>query len=408
MTGESRGKITGLIKEEGEMSQSVFLSLERIKMHRNDTLVILVFSMILLSRLPKAQAYEIKGTEITPLAGIEETYDDNIAFTKAGKEDDFFTTLSAGITADYKDKLKSWGINANVHRQIFAQKRSFNNTSEDVTVIFSEELTKYQRVNLKNAFTHTYEPASFQESFGRTSGRYSYYMNQFHLEYARELSKQRTFSAAYSNEINEFRRAGQDDSFENSLSAQLDMDLNSTSDVLLLYKFSARDFNSGGNAFQNTLAAGFKQYLTKQLSYNAQAGIDFISSYSDKNYIRPLFSFALTDEIDDKTSVGLEFLKETSKNPYIADIFDSRKAGLSLTRQLSEKSSFTISGFYGQGKYPESAISDRLAGAEASYTYELSKRTELNLSYLYSKIGSTDESREYKKNGLSLGLRAEF
>lgn len=370
--------------------------------------IYLACNLFFLPIASSAYAYEIKGIDIELLAQAEETYDDNITFTKAHNADDFITTLSAGLTANYKGKLKSWEFIANAHRQIFAEEHNFDNTSEDITLAFAEELSKHQKINLKDVFTHTYEPVSFIETFGRTSGRYSYYMNEFGLEYVRELRKQLLFTARYANEINEFRRAGPSDSFQNKAAVQIDLSLNSAAGLLFLYEYSVREFNASTSASENTLAAGIKHYITKQLSLDLKAGVDFINSYTDKDYIKPLVSFSLTDEIDDKTSAKIEFLKESSKNPYIVDVFNSWRIEPSLTRQLWEKASFSILSFYGEGKYPESGINDRLAGAEVVYAYELTKRMKLNLSYSYSKIDSTDENREYKKNRVSLGLKMEL
>jgi hypothetical protein len=99
----------------------------------------------------------------------------------------------------------------------------------------------------------------------------------------------------------------------------VDYALNSASVLLVLYGFSIREFDSASNASSSRLACGIKQNITKQFYFDARAGIDFIDSYADKKYAKPLLLllFSLVDEISQKNTLRFEFSREYDKSPYI-------------------------------------------------------------------------------------------
>lgn len=368
----------------------------------------MVFFVVILGLPIKASAYEISGVDIKPRGSISEAYDDNITFVKDNAEEDFITNIGLGLDGKYEDKSKTLEFTGNINRQIFAENHKFDNTSEDFSLDFKKELSRYDRLNLIDAFTHAYEPVSLAEAFGRTTGRYSYYTNRFSLEYAKDITEPLTVSIRYGNDLDIFLREDLSDSYLNRAGVKADYSLSSATIFSFLYDYSNREFDPGNNATKNALSAGIRQYITKQLYLDTRAGIDFINSYNNADYTKPMIFASLTDEIDENTTAFLSFTKEYSTNPYTEDIFNNWQVSTYLTRELLKNLGCSISAFYGKGKYTSLNIREELMGGEVSLTYNLKKNLRLDLTYSYSKTNSTDDTREYAKNKISSRLTVGF
>ena len=341
-------------------------------------------------------------------ASISEAYDDNITFVHEGEKEGFITNLSLGFDVEYEGKTRSFELITNINQQIFTNYDDFNNTSQDLSLNFQQEFSKFSRISIRNVFSHTYEPRSFEDAFGRTRGRYSYYRNRLNLAYIRDVTKQLSITARYINEIDEISRQDLSDSYLNTAGIGATYFLNSVTSFLFSYDFSHRDFDPGSDATINTIAAGMRYYLTKQLYFDIKAGIDLIHSYSDRDYSKPLIQASLTNDIDENSLVNISFTKRYYTNAYTEDLFDYWQTSVTFRRQLFRRLGCVFSGFYGEGEYIATNITDKLQGASIGFTYDLSRKLKANLSYSYSKVDSTIETREYTKNTVLLGLTMEF
>lgn len=121
-----------------------------------------------------------------------------------------------------------------------------------------------------------------------------------------------------------------------------------------------------------------------------------------------MFLASLTDEINENTRARLSFIKEYSLNPYSEDVFDNWEVSASLDTAITKRLLSRVSVFYGDGKYIAADITDSLGGAKAGLSYELKKNMKLDVDYSYTKVISSDDSREFDKNSASCGLRMDF
>lgn len=368
-----------------------------------------LFYFIAVFSLPAScLAYKIGEVEVKPSFLIRETYSDNITYAASKTKSDFITTLGMGLSAKYEEKNRSANLAAHLNRDFFERHNNFDNTYEDLSLNLGQEFSKYSRVSLNDTFSHSEEPRSFEDEFGRAAGRYSTYRNRLSIDYNRELTRQISLLARYGLETTQYTRKDLSDSFLNSIGLESDYALSSMTVMFLSYDFARRDFDPGADASTRTAASGIRQYLNSQLFLDTKVGVNFVKAYNNQRYQKPLFSAALTNDIDENTSTKVSFKKEYYANAYSSDIFNYWELSSALTRRLSERLSGAISCFYGQGKYVTFGIKDKLGGLNMGISYDLSKNVLANLDYAYSETESNTEGREYQKNTVSAGLRVGF
>jgi len=376
--------------------------------HISKNLFIFFLAALLIVSAGKAYSFDYKGIDLKLRASVSEIYDDNITFVHENEKEDFITNLSFGLGVKYEGKTRSLELTANIFQQFFADYDNFNNTSEDLTLNFQQEFSRYDRISLRDVFTHTYEPRSFEEAFGITRGRYSYYRNRFNLAYTKDISRQFSISARYASEIDEVSREDLSDSSLNRVGLDATYFPTSATILMFSYDFSRRDFDPGGNATIHTIAPGLRHYFTRQLYFDGKAGIDFINSYNDKNYAKPLIQASVINDIDENSRVSISFTRRYYTNAYTQDLFDYWQTSGTFTRRLFKRLGCSLSGFYGEGEYITTNIADKLRGVSVGFTYDLSKKLKGNLRYTYSDVDSTIDTREYTKNKIFLGLAMEF
>jgi len=95
-----------------------------------------------------AWAFRLGKIEIKPHASVYETYDDNVTYVKENKISDYITKPSVGATMIYEGKTTSLMVDGNYYHEFYAELNS--------------ELSKYDRISLRDSFSKTYEPRSFE------------------------------------------------------------------------------------------------------------------------------------------------------------------------------------------------------------------------------------------------------
>ena len=141
-----------------------------------------------------------EGLTIRPRGELRQAYDDNITLANDNEKDDFVTTLLAGLDVGYEGKTQTLTLSGDIKQQLYAREAGFNNLSEALRLNFNQEFSRYDRLRVTDSFTHADEPTSFEDDFGRTAGRYSYYRNTFNTEYTRDISRQISVQGHYGNE----------------------------------------------------------------------------------------------------------------------------------------------------------------------------------------------------------------
>jgi hypothetical protein len=355
-----------------------------------------------------AYAFKAGDADVEVTGSVSETYDDNITYIKDDPKDDFITRASVGLKTKLEGRMRSLELSGHVTQQFFKEYDSFNNTSEDFSVNFLNDFSKYTHLSLTDTFTHADEPRSFEDEFGRTAGRYSYLKNKFNMALSREVKKQLTLTGRYGNEAVTYSRDDLSDSYLNSFGLGCDYAFSSQTIGSLFYDFSQRTFDPGKSANTNTLSAAIRQYLTKQLYLDGRTGIEFIDAYNGRNYAKPLLFAAITDEFTETTRGSIAFTKQYYTNSSTQDLFNYWQVSSNITRQLLPRLALNFSGFVGEGEYTSLGITDKLKGVSAGFTYDIMKNMRGNLSYSYSTTSSNQVGREYTKNAVTVGMQVAF
>lgn len=356
-----------------------------------------------------------KGFDIK-LKGISigETYDDNILFTKKDTKEDFITNAGFEASVKYEGNNTSLEIIGNLYSETFAKNDSLSNVSEGVTLNFKTDFSEYERINLKNTFSHTYVPLwfegvqFFEEQFGRTEGRFSYYKNRFNIDYSRDITEHVAINARYRNDVDIFSEDTLSDSLLNGFGLGTDYLLNPDTTLFFTYDYSNRRFEDEEDAEIHILAAGIRRQITTKLYLDTGAGLDFIDAFDDIDLIRPVVQASIAYEINEYTRARLAFTKKYDSSPFSKDIFNFWRTSALFTRKISERLATSVSLFYGSGEYISSDFEQRLLGFTPSFVYDINKNLKGNFTYTYSFSDSDIETAEYTKNTIFLGLTAEF
>jgi len=362
----------------------------------------------LLIFVQNVRADELQDLRIIPGVSLSETYDDNIFNAHAGTKSDFITNVIAGLSLAYKDELKRFEAKAGMTQQFFWDHHDQNNTGADLGLAYAQELSKYDRVSLSERFSTSYEPANFEDQFGRTLGRYRYYANEIIVEYIRDVAKQTQVKAFYSNVIDAFSVSEIKDSYTNTVGLEADHSLSEETALIGLVEFSRRDFQEGASASRARILAGLQQDLTKQLSMEARVGVDIFDSYRDDPLRKPYVRFSLTDAFDELTQASVSIERQYDLNPHAEDIFKEWRLVADFTRQPVKKFSYTASVFTGEGRYVVSGLRDTFFGAGFDCSLRLTEKMKLIAAYQYSTVDSNETGREYDKHKFMLGLEMEF
>lgn len=383
----------------------------RNKHIRRMAICLLVISLTLLIT-SNGYSFPNKGIEIDIKGTITEMYNDNIRFSTEDIKRDFITKLRFALGVKYTGKTQVLAFESNISRSMYAEYHYNNNTSGMVTLNFHNEFSKYDRISLSDNFTHTFEPAGFEDEFGRTRAQSKSSHNTFKFVYRRDISEQLIVNSIYSNELNKVSGEQTGKSYRNSLGLATNYIYSAATSFFLLYDFTKREFQGGGDFSAHTVSTGMRMYITKQLYFDGIIGADFIKSTLGDTYTAGIGAYIkalVTDEFKN-TNVRVSFEKRKQPNVFREELFDSWRTSVSLTRQLLKRLSCSISGFYGQGTYESSDITGELLGADIGFTYEFSENLKGNLNYAHSEKTSTDITTvyEYSRNTILSSLSVEF
>lgn len=370
--------------------------------------LVLIFSNLVFAFNAYA-AFNIGNVNVMLRGSLHETYDDNVNLTKTNKESDLGTILSAGFRAIYEGKKDSFEFSADARRTNYASHHENNNTSESSYLNYKNQFTRFDAISLTNIFSHTFEPYSFDDELGRTIGRYSSYNNRTRLDYAREISKHLASTFYYAHTLTQNSDGDVVSSYTNGGGTGIDYVYDSaTTFHLANYDYKKRNYKNGTDTTTQSVSTGVTRDITSQSYLDVRVGANFLEATNNDEYINPVYSFALTDNLNETTQIRLKFVKEYSSTSYSTDAFDFWRTSFSFVKQIFPRMEFNLTGYYGQGRYVISDIKDNLTGASAGLSYEFTRNVKGTLYYVYSNKTSDVVSREYSRNFISIGLRTEF
>jgi len=354
-------------------------------------------------------AFALLGFDFDIKGSMSTGYDDNVTLANENRKSDSVTKLSAGIGAKQEGKTHDLNIEGIFTQYLFANHSSFNNNSQNVNVDFKKTLSKHDRLAITDRFVHAEDPESFEDSFGRTSGRYSYYQNILDTKYIRDISKNVSLESHYGNEIYSSSRKDVDDS---SVLHRVGADAvyihSSAMAFLLGYDFATIHAEDNGRADVHTVSTGIRHFLTKQLYLDGRAGVSFVDSFDGRNTSEPNIAVTLTNDFNKTDSANLSYRKTSMPSSDTADIWDSWQVAMNLSRQLLERLRGSVSVFFGKGEYEALSIKDTQTGVRTQLSYDVRENVTVFLSYTYSEVDSNLATRSYNRNMVDVGVKIAF
>lgn len=366
--------------------------------------LIIYFSFLILP----VNAFALLGFDFDINGSVSTGFDDNVTFVKDNKKSDNVTNLTVGLGGKQEGKTHQLEIAGSVTQHLFANNSSFNNNSQDININFQKEISKYDRFSVTNRFVRAEDPQSFEDDFGRTSGRYSYYRNTFNTAYTRDVSKHVSLEGRYGNENYSASEASIRDSLLHRVGADIIYIQSSATAFLLGYDFTTRRIEDTGSADVHTVSTGLRHSLTKQLYLDTRAGVSFVEAFNGSNTSEPNVVVALTNDFSETDSAGLSYRKTSTPSSYTADIFDSWQFAASLSRQLLERLRMAVSVFFGEGDFEALSINDKQTGVTARLNYDVSKDAVAFLAFTHSEVDSNVDTRSYGRNLVEVGVRMNF
>ncbi|MCX7927013.1 MAG: outer membrane beta-barrel protein [Candidatus Omnitrophica bacterium] len=346
------------------------------------------------------------GLKIT--ASVNQSYDDNITYSANNTKSDYVSSVGINLNANRQEKLRILSLDLGLTHHLYWRYSGFDNTSFTAEGSFSQEFDKYNRINIRNSFRYADEPSSFEDEFGRTSGRYSYYRNNLSLEYSYDLTKQSLVISRVSAELYDVNRNDLSDSYLWRIGGEYDYAFSSKILTYLLYDFAYRDFSPGKDASFHLFALGTRYFFSSQLYSDTRLGLNLIDSFNNKTYTKRSLYASLTNEFDANTRASFSFSQEYTANRDTQDLFNYRQLSIILGRQITSRLRTGLSAFYGKGKYTVLNIKDTLQGAGVGLEYDLWHNWKVVCRYSYSETDSNVKNRQYQRNYASVGLSAWF
>ncbi len=370
-----------------------------------------ILSTILLLALPAAPAQALvffDQFDYEPQMSLVQGYDDNINSDSRDAISDFFTNVELGLDMKSEQRTHEIVFSGRVTEQVFASESDFNNLRQDYSVLFRQELSRYDRISVTDSYTRAEDTDVFQDLFGRINDRYVYDLNRFAVDYSRDFTRQLSFAFNYQNEYYNPDRADLSESTLNAGSVQADYYYSSATIASFVYKAARRAFDPGESAMSHSVLAGIRHYLTSQLYIEGQGGVDFIENFNGDRLTEPRYSVSLVNDIDENTRLGITFTKDFTTNNYTADVFNTWRVSVNLARQLLERMTVYGSGFFGKGEYDSLKIKDDLLGLSLGLRYQVSRDITANFGYTYTETDSDIDTRDYQRNRVYLGMDIRF
>ncbi len=368
----------------------------------------LFVTLIMASRIIMPGIALAEGRNFTLRGQMATSYDDNITFAHSHAIADFLQTILVGLDFKSEKSRNNFLMQADVSQNFYFHNQSFNNSAVLFRAKDLFEVSERLRLNASESFESTEEPRSFDDAFGRNSGRYRTDRNRFKVGGEVDISSHALGQLSYHNEFTGHSRAGIDDSDLNMMSSRVEYDFDDTNRAGLSYEYALRSYSSGKDIIINSLIVDYGHHFTKQLEWVVKVGEDFIDSEISGRSQQARYEMSLLNDIDEATHAALTYRKGLSTSTYSKNLFDSYQVSASLAREVTQRTALNGSAFYGRGEYRETHIEDKLSGLGLGVSYAVSQKMDVGLDYSFSKTGSTDGTRSFERNFFGANAKFKF
>ncbi len=339
---------------------------------------------------------------------MKERFDDNITFSKNDKKVDVIITSSLGIDINYESKKQSFTVNSIINQNVFLNNTTLTNTSQQAELSYLCYLSRYSTLILRDIYTHAHSPLTLEADFGKDIGRYSYQQNSFYFNYIKDVNKHLSLDGMYENNYYYTGKHGSNNSLTHNIGLGLDYMINSATTLKLRYMFEVADFSIDGTSLTYTITAGLRRFITKQVYIDMAIGGSTVKPVYGKTTTNANMSVAVTDEISKTETVSLIYNKTTLPSVFSPDIFDSWKVTIKINKNLTDKAGINVAVFYGGGVFTKDATKDHQIGSNIKINYALTRNITGFIGYTYKAICSNNDSREYIRNFVELGVKLVF
>ncbi len=326
------------------------------------------------------------------------SYNDNVTLAHTRVIADVIEKALIGIDLKKEGSRNSFLAQMDLSHDFYFNNSSFNNTVVVLKASDRYELSSRMRVNVSDSYQRAQEPQSFDDAFGRNSGRYRTDQNRFNVKYECDLSQYALFELTYANEFTGYSRSDLDNTVLNQIGPRFQYAFDDANRLGMGYIFSSRDFESGALIQGNSVVVDFGHNFTKQLQLVLKVGEDFVNDESTGNSQHARYEVSLLNEIDVTTHAQISYKRGLNSYAYSKDLFDSYQVSGALGRELTARVSISGAGFYGKGEYQQSRISDELLGAGAQINYAFSQQVQVGLNYNFAQTLSNRDVRSYHRN----------
>lgn len=375
-----------------------------------------IFVQVLCLLPPAGLAYHPFNSEkldVKVVTGVAETYDDNITSSESNEKSDFITEIRAGIEGEYKTKRQELKFNAASIQELFARESDFNNNAQEAAFDYRLILSPESKLRILDSLDHFEEAQSFEDSLGRTDGRYSRTRNVLGFDYERELNSRLAVKAGYRNTFNFLSRSDLRDSFSNKANLNVRLMLSSATSLEALYEFIHQQFRSSASlpatsGFMNTIGLKLVHFITKKFSVSGESGLHFIENFNNDDIVRPYFTLDLDHDLDERTKLNLlKIEKRYQMSAFQSEVVDTWRVSGGIERELTDRLKGYAQGFYANADH-ENTFTDNLFGFQLGVRYELTEQASLETSYRYIYLSSSEDTRDYLKNTAQIKLNYTF
>lgn len=365
--------------------------------------IFFISAVMLLLAPANSYAFRYRNYDITLSGDLKQVYDSNINFDKENETDGFRTDASISLGLNRAWRRATLGLNGSVAHGIYNQNSDIGTGSETLKLNFGYEPSAYTSLQLTDSFNHYKEPTNFQEEFGRISGRFNTYVNSFSLGLTRQISKDFSAAASYGNYI-----VRQDEGTDwDSNSAGIRLNYNYSVDKIFhfgyRYAFGKRSGEDSGTA-NHSVFFGAEKYFTQRLTLKGQIALGRNDSDASDNTTTSSIQLSLNQELDRRSAARLSFALYNSDLTSGDSTSNNWQITGDLRRELSDKINGYANIFYGEGTFRDIEGKDKLLGVGSKIDYEVTERMRGYLSYSFSYLRSTDETRGYNRHMIGLGV----
>lgn len=370
-------------------------------MRRIGLAFLLFFSFRIVQALAEGDHFDIRGR-------LKTTYDDNVTFAHTNKLSDVLQTVLVGLDFKADTSRNSFLAQLDLSRNFYFENKSFDNTTVGLRLSDGFEFSDRLRLTTSDDYQRSEDPRSFDDQFGRSSGRYRTDRNQINLGLDFDLNSHTMLQYTYGHEYTGYSRKDLEDTDMHHTGGRVQYAFDDANRIGVGYDYSRRFFETGNELVDHTIYGDYGHSFTKQLNLTVKAGQDMIDSDSSGKSRQARYEINLLNDIDETTNAGLKYTRGLNSYAYSQDLFDAYRFSATFGKELTSRFFAQGAVFYGEGEYKQSKVRDRLSGLNAGVTYAVTQNIGAGISYSFSETKSNQDSRSYQRNAVGFQVNMKF